>query len=395
MMLRFWAVILAGLLTVYSLTVHALTTVAELPGAELVAPPPELGAKAWILIDARSGTILAEHEAQRRLPQASLTKLMTVYVVFRAIKAGKLSLDATTTVSDKAWRTGGSRIYLNKGDQPSIETLVRGLLANSGNDAAVALAEHLGGSVEGFAELMNQTAAELGMHDSHFVTPHGLHHPQHYTTAHDYALLARALVMEFPQYYHFFGLKNFTYGKVTQRNRNRLLFKPETHVDGMKTGFTVPAGYCVVNSAEQDGMRLISVILGAKNPQVRFDYSQQLFEYGFKQFRLQALTVANKPLLDVRVWGATAHNLSLGLLNPPVLLLPREYRVPLRLEYQAQEFELHGEMVRGQAYGQVRAYLERKLVYQGSLYALQPLQEAGFFARAADAAQRLWEEWWN
>ncbi|HXH02287.1 MAG TPA: D-alanyl-D-alanine carboxypeptidase family protein [Candidatus Competibacteraceae bacterium] len=385
-------ILLALLLPAFAARAAALL---DLAGAEALPPPPKVDARAWLLMEARTGQVLAAGQPDQRLPQASLTKLMTAYVVLRAAKAGQIRLDDPVTIGDKAWRTGGSRIYLNKGDQVPVETLLRGLLANSGNDAAVALAEHLGGSLEGFAALMNQAAAQLGLSNSHFVTPHGLHHPDHYTSARDLGILARAIILEFPEHYPLFGLKSFTYGKVTQRNRNRLLWREDSAVDGMKTGFTVPARYCVVNSAQRGELRLISIVLGAPNPQVRFENSAALLDYGFSHYRLDTLVAPAQPLTEVRVWGATAKRLPLGLTEPLYLLRVRAPSEPVRLEFEAPEFELNGTLSVGDAYGRLRAYLGQKLIHQQSLYALQPLQESGFFARAADAAQRLWEEWFN
>ena len=253
-----------------------------------IPAPPEVGAKAYILADHFSGRVLAESNADQRLEPASLTKIMTAYVVFRELAKGNLKLDTMVTVSEKAWRTEGSRMFAQVGAQISVENLLKGMIVQSGNDASVALAEHVAGDEAVFAQVMNQNAERLGMKNTHFKNSMGLPDPDHYTTARDLFILTSALISEFPEYYQWHAIKEFLFNGIKQTNRNRLLWQDST-VDGVKTGHTEGAGYCLVTSALRDGMRLIAVVMGTKSDKLRAQANQTLLNYGFRFYETRAL----------------------------------------------------------------------------------------------------------
>ena len=264
-------------------------------------PAPTIAASAYILKDFNTGKVLAESNADIKLAPASLTKIMTVYVIFNELANGHLHLNDNVTISEKAWKTAGSRMFVELGNQVKIEDLLKGVIIQSGNDASVALAEHVGGNEETFAEMMNQHALRLGMINTHFKNSDGLPGPDHYTTARDLALLTSALIKEFPEYYRWFSQKEFTFNKITQQNRNKLLSRDES-VDGVKTGFTDDAGYCLVASALREDMRIISVVMGAKDANARANENQTLINYGFRFFESHQLYEAKKSLSEARVW---------------------------------------------------------------------------------------------
>ncbi|HEY3518704.1 MAG TPA: D-alanyl-D-alanine carboxypeptidase family protein, partial [Gammaproteobacteria bacterium] len=262
--------------------VVAAQLAAEEPAVEPVALP-KVPSKSYYLIDFSTDKVLSASAADEQLPPASLTKLMTAYVVFGALQSGRIRLDEHAHVSEKAWRQGGTRMFIDVNSDVGIDDLLHGLLIQSGNDAAVALAEHVAGSVDAFVGEMNAAAQKLGMRNSVFKNPHGLPARGHYTTARDLAVLAKAIIEEFPAFYDIYAERNFSYNGIAQNNRNALLWR-DPSVDGLKTGYTESAGYCVVTSAQRDGMRLIAVVLGAPSPRVRNDGAQKLLEYGFANF---------------------------------------------------------------------------------------------------------------
>jgi D-alanyl-D-alanine carboxypeptidase (penicillin-binding protein 5/6) len=279
--------------------------------AQIAAPsPPKLAAKGYLLIDFKSGRVLGSMNPDERLDPASITKLMTAYAVFRAIKSSQISIDDEVRVSEKAWRTPGSRMFIEVGTRVSVELLLPGMIIQSGNDASVALAEHVAGTEATFAEVMNQLAAELGMTNTHYVNSTGLPAENHYTSATDISILATALIREFPDYYRWYSQKQFSYNGITQGNRNALLWRDES-VDGMKTGYTENAGYCLVSSAERDGMRLIAVVLGTKSPAARANESQALLNYGFRFYETRLLWEQGEVLASARIWKGAEENIDL------------------------------------------------------------------------------------
>jgi D-alanyl-D-alanine carboxypeptidase (penicillin-binding protein 5/6) len=287
-----------------------------------VPAPPIIGAKSYLIIDSRTGHEIASLEPDTRLAPASLTKLMTAYVVFHALRDEQIRLDGTVTVSEKAWRTPGSRMFIEVGKQVSVQDLLLGMIVQSGNDASVALAETVAGSESVFAELMNQHAQALGMHSSNFVNVTGLPDDNHFSTARDLSTLAKAVINEFPEYYKWYSVKEFTYNDIKQPNRNNLLWRDKS-VDGMKTGHTDDAGYCLVSSAARDGMRIISVVLGTASAKAREDGSQALINYGFRFFETRLLFKAGEEITTVRVWKSANEMSPLGVLDDLYITIPR------------------------------------------------------------------------
>jgi D-alanyl-D-alanine carboxypeptidase (penicillin-binding protein 5/6) len=276
--------------------------------------PPIIGAKSYLIIDGQTGHELASLNPDSALAPASLTKLMTTYVVFDALKQGQIRLEDEVTISEKAWRTEGSRMFIEVGSRVSIQNLLLGMIVQSGNDASVALAEHIAGTESVFAELMNQHAAALDMHSSHFLNATGLPAEGHTTTARDLATLARAIITEFPDYYAWHAVKEFTYNDIKQSNRNSLLWR-DASVDGLKTGHTEDAGYCLVASAKRDNMRVISVVLGTSSNKARSDGTQALVNYGFRFFETRLLFKAGEEITSARIWKSANESSRLGVLE--------------------------------------------------------------------------------
>jgi D-alanyl-D-alanine carboxypeptidase (penicillin-binding protein 5/6) len=276
--------------------------------------PPIIGSKSYLVIDARTGHELAALDPDTPLPPASLTKLMTTYVVFKALAQGQVSLQDEVTISEKAWRMPGSRMFVEVGMRVSVDDLLHGVIIQSGNDASVALAEHIAGTEDVFAQMMNQYAQQLGMLSTHFANATGLPADGHVTTARDLATLARAMINEFPEHYSWHSIKEFTFNDITQSNRNRLLWR-DPSVDGLKTGHTEEAGYCLVASAERDGMRIISVVMGTASEKARADGSQALLNYGFRFFETRQLFKAGEEVTTARVWKSVNETSRLGVLE--------------------------------------------------------------------------------
>jgi D-alanyl-D-alanine carboxypeptidase (penicillin-binding protein 5/6) len=354
-----------------------------------IPKPPDVGAKGYLIEDFRSGHALAEKNANQPLEPASITKLMTAYVVFSEIRDGSLSLSDKVRISEKAWRTPGSRMFVEVDTRVSVADLLKGMIVQSGNDATVALAEQVAGSEDSFAALMNQHAQRLGMKNSHFVNSTGLPDKEHYTTAHDIAIIARALISEFPEYYRWYSEKKFTYNDITQYNRNKLLWRDES-VDGMKTGHTDSAGYCLVTSAERDGMRLISVVLGTKSEEARADASQALLNYGFRFFETHKLYDAGTKLTSSRVWKGAVDNVDLGLKDTLYVTIPRgEYKnLDARMQLNNQ---IIAPVSGGQPLGEVVVRLGEQTVADKALVALQPVAEGSFWQRIVDEALLYFE----
>jgi D-alanyl-D-alanine carboxypeptidase (penicillin-binding protein 5/6) len=320
---------------------------------------------------------------------ASITKLMTAYVIFSEIREGNLSLEEKVQISENAWRTEGSRMFVEVNTKVSVADLLKGVIVQSGNDATVALAEHVAGTEAGFASLMNHHAEQLGLSGTHFVNSTGLPDKEHYTTARDIAKIARAMVHEFPEYYAWYSERSFTYNGITQYNRNKLLWRDES-VDGMKTGHTESAGYCLVTSAERDGMRLISVVLGTKSEEARADASQALLNYGFRFFETHKLYDAGNKLTTARVWKGANESVDLGLPQTLYVTIPRgEYKnldAAMRLQDQ-----IIAPVAQAQALGHVVVRLADQTVAEKDLVALQPVAEGSFFQRMVDEALLYFE----
>jgi len=291
--------------------------------ADLPVPsPPVIGAKSYYVADHRTGQELATLNPDERLAPASLTKLMTAYAVFRSLGDGQIALDEEVTVSEKAWRTPGSRMFIEVGTRVTVEELLLGMIVQSGNDASVALAEHVAGTEQVFADVMNRYAANLGMTNSNFRNSTGLPAENHYTTARDMATLASAIIREFPDYYDWYSVREYTYNEIRQNNRNTLLWR-DPSVDGMKTGHTDDAGYCLVSSAARDDMRIVAVVMGTASEKSRIDGSQALLNYGFRFFETRLLYRAGEEVAQTRVWKAEREYTGLGVPEDLYVTVPR------------------------------------------------------------------------
>jgi D-alanyl-D-alanine carboxypeptidase (penicillin-binding protein 5/6) len=353
-------------------------------------PPPTIDASAYILQDYHTGKVLAENNADAKLAPASLTKIMTVYVIFRELANGHLHLDDTVSISEKAWKTSGSRMFVELGNQVKVEDLLKGVIIQSGNDASVALAEHVGGNEETFAEMMNQHAIRLGMTNSHFKNSDGLPVEDHYTSARDLAILTTALIKEFPDYYRWFSEKEFTFNKITQQNRNKLLSRDES-VDGVKTGFTDDAGYCLVASALREDMRLISVVMGAKSANARANENQTLLNYGFRFFESHRLYQGKATLNESRVWKGASKTVSLGLAEDSYATIPRRQYKDLKAVINIDK-KITAPVAEGAKLGSVKVTLNDQVVMDKDLIALKAVDQGNIFQRLSDSVLMMMEK---
>lgn len=358
--------------------------------ASIDAPPaPDIAARGYLLMDYNSGHVIASKKADERLEPASLTKMMTSYVILNELNSGKISLQDEVLISEKAWRMPGSRTFVEVGKRVPVETLLKGMIIQSGNDATVALAEYVAGSEEVFANLMNQTAAALGMGASHFVNSTGLPHVDHHTNPRDMATLAQALIRDFPEHYAWYSIKEFTYNGIKQYNRNKLLWQDDK-VDGIKTGHTEAAGYCLVSSAKQDEMRLISVVLGAKSENSRARESQKLLSYGFRFFETHKLYAPDETLTEVRVWKGATKNVALGLNKEMLITIPRGQYDNLKASMKVTP-KITAPVNKGKQYGMVEVMLNGEAVATQPLVSLKDVAEAGLIDSLIDEALLLFE----
>lgn len=346
-------------------------------------PAPALAANAWVLVDHATGQVLAGKDPDARIEPASLTKLMTAYVTFSALKAGTLSAEQQVPVSEKAWRMEGSRMFIEPNKPVTVDQLIRGVIVQSGNDACVALAETIAGSEEAFVALMNREAQRLGMTNTNFANSTGLPDPQLYTTANDLARLAAAIIRDFPEYYSLYSLKEYTYNDIKQPNRNRLLYMDPT-VDGMKTGHTSSAGYCLVSTAQRGPRRLISVVLGAASDTVRAQESLKLLNYGFQFYETVKLYTGGEALSQFRVWKGKLNELPVGFTEDFVMSLPRESADKIQVTLESRQ-PLVAPVQKGQEVGTLTLSAEGKALGQYPVVALQDVEVAGFFGRLWDA----------
>jgi D-alanyl-D-alanine carboxypeptidase (penicillin-binding protein 5/6) len=351
---------------------------------------PTIDAAAYILQDYHTGKVLAENNADAKLAPASLTKIMTVYVVFTELSNGHLHLEDMVTISEKAWKTSGSRMFVELGNQIKVEDLLKGVIIQSGNDASVALAEHVGGNEETFAEMMNQHAIRLGMANSHFKNSDGLPVEDHYTTARDLAILTTALIKEFPDYYRWFSQKEFTFNKITQQNRNKLLSRDES-VDGVKTGFTDDAGYCLVASALREDMRLISVVMGAKSANARANENQTLLNYGFRFYESHRLYQGKTALNEARVWKGASKTISLGLEEDIYVTIPRRQYKDLKAVINVDK-KITAPVADGAKLGSVKVTLKDEVVINKDLVALKTVDQGNIFQRLSDSVMMMMEK---
>ncbi|XOZ33540.1 D-alanyl-D-alanine carboxypeptidase family protein [Halomonadaceae bacterium KBTZ08] len=360
-----------------------LLAATPLQAASIIPSPPELGSEAYILMDAHSGRVLVAENPDKRLPPASLTKMMTAYIADREMEADRLSMDEKTTVSVNAWQTGGSRMFLREGSKVSVRQLMHGIIVQSGNDASVALAEHIAGGEDAFAQMMNQQARELGMDNTHFTNATGLPEPELYSTARDMALLARAKVLQFPDTYDLYSTRHYTYNGIRQPNRNRLLWRDKS-VDGLKTGHTEKAGYCLAASAKRDGMRLVSVVMGADSSEARARESQQLLNYGFRYYETFQLYEGGQKVTDARVWKGGREKLDLGLQDDLYLTVPNGAREQLAPKVSVAS-QLEAPIERGSVFGNLTVTHDGTTLAERDLVALHSVEEGGLFRRLWDA----------
>ncbi len=364
---------------------------ANAENAEITTPPaPNVAATAYILQDFHTGKVMAENNADARRAPASLTKIMTVYVVFRELSNGHLHLEDMANISEKAWKTSGSRMFVELGNQVKVEDLLKGVIIQSGNDASVALAEHVAGNEATFADMMNQHAARLGMTNSHFKNSDGLPMDDHYTSARDLAILTTALIKEFPDYYRWFSQKEFTFNKITQHNRNQLLSRDES-VDGVKTGFTDDAGYCLVASALREDMRLISVVLGAKSANARANENQSLLNYGFRFFESHRLYEGKKPLNEARIWKGAEKTIPLGLAEDLYATIPRRQYNDLKGVITVDK-KITAPVKEGAKQGSVKVTLKDQVINEKDLVALKTVEQGNIIQRLSDSVLMMMEK---
>jgi D-alanyl-D-alanine carboxypeptidase (penicillin-binding protein 5/6) len=355
--------------------------------AKPIPDPPALDATSYYLVDFDSGRVLAEKNPDDRVEPASITKLMTAYLVDKAIADGDVTLDEMVIISEKAWRMKGSKMFVEVGKQVSVSDLLKGLIIQSGNDASVALAEHLAGSESAFAGYMNHQAKLLGMDNTNYVNATGWPDENHYSSARDIAILTRTLIDEFPESYNYYKEREYTFNKIRQFNRNRLLWRDES-VDGVKTGHTEAAGFCLVASAQRDEMRLISVVLGTSSDKARTQSSQSLLNYGFRYFETHKLYRSDEVLKTAKIWYGDQEQISMGVGKDIFITIPRgRYRdLDASMEIDA---EISAPVERGQSLGQVNIKLDEEMILSEAIVAMQTVNEGSLIDRAMDSIKLM------
>lgn len=405
-MTRATSILLTTLLLITLFIQSANTFAEELPKADLERPSPTivskplvtpaaptLNAKAYILIDVNSGKIIAEKNSEERLPPASLTKMMTLYVISHALHHEQIHLTDSVRVSKDAWKIGGSRMFIKEGQQVPVEDLLKGIIVDSGNDACVAMAEYVGGTENSFTDIMNQQAQNLGMKNSHFTDSTGLPDPNLYTTAKDLAILGRALIVDFPQYYDWYKQKWFTYNGIRQPNRNRLLWR-DNQVDGLKTGHTNEAGFCLVSSAKRENMRLLAVVLGEPNDSSRADDSEKLLNYGFRFFETHQLYKSGQSVAELPLYKGTVDKVSIGLNQEQFITIPTGQYQRLTITTKAPSY-LEAPIKKGDKVGDLVVQFDNNVVSTRPVYALQDVESGGFFTRAKDSIRLTYKRWFG
>ena len=380
--------IITRLLFVSCLFVSAITQ-----AANTIPTAPKLAAKGYVLLDFNSGQIIAENKGDQRMEPASLTKMMSTYVISHELKAGNISLQDKVTISKKAWRMPGSRMFVEVGKQIDVEKLLKGIIIQSGNDATVAMAEFVAGSEDAFASLMNNYAQQLGMLGTHFVNSTGLPDKEHYTTPRDMATLGSALIRDFPEHYKWYAIKKFTFNNITQYNRNKLLWRDKS-VDGIKTGHTESAGFCLVSSAVRDDMRLVSVVLGTKSDSARVEESQKLLSYGFRFYRSHKLYDANTEISTTDIWKGTKDSVSLGLLKDLYVTIPRGQYKQLKPSINFESI-IEAPINKHQVLGSLAVKLNNKIIAERKLVALHEIEQGNWWKRLVDWFILLIKGWFG
>jgi len=356
----------------------SLSLAANIP----VPKAPDINASSYILMDHDTGKVVAESNVDETKDPASITKLMTAYVVYAALERGDISLDDDVLISEKAWRAIGSRMFVEVNKLVNLDLLLQGLIVQSGNDASIALAEHIAGDEASFADLMNHTAQQLGLQNTHFMNATGLTDPEHYTTARDIALLASAIVRDFPEEYKRYAQKQFTYNGIKQYNRNKLLWRDAT-VDGLKTGHTEAAKYCLASSAIRENMRLISVVLGAPSKEARATQSQSLLNYGFRFYKTNTLYTAGQQLIEKRVRFGVDKQVSLGVAEDILVTTARSHYKNIKPSIELAT-EIIAPITKGQVLGAVRIQLGDEILAEHPLVALQDIAEGSWWQKLMD-----------
>ncbi|SIQ41545.1 penicillin-binding protein 6. Serine peptidase. MEROPS family S11 [Aeromonas sp. RU39B] len=380
---------LVNALLLTTLASAAASVSAESP---MVPTPPAIAAKSYILMDYYTGQTLVELNSNERLPPASLTKMMTSYIIGQELLKGNIKRDDMVTVSQNAWSknySDSSKMFIEVGKQVSVDDLNKGIIIQSGNDACVAMAEHIAGSTDSFADMMNTWATKLGMKDSHFMNPHGLFDDNHYSTAHDMAVLGQALIRDVPEEYKIYSQKDFQFNGITQHNRNRLLWDTSLNVDGIKTGHVSEIGYNLVASAtNKEGMRLISVVMGTESERVRADESKKLLTYGFRFFQTLTPYKAGTELVNQKIWMGDKPTVKLGVDKDVAVTITRGQADKLKADFQLDS-ELKAPLTKGQQVGTVSVKLDGKEIAKAPLVALEEVQEGNLLSRVWDYLMML------
>lgn len=348
---------------------------------------PELNASSYLLVDFHSGVELAAKNQDKRIEPASITKLMSAYVIYQELKSGNISVDDNVLISEKAWKMEGSRMFVEAGKKVPLSRMLSGLIIQSGNDAAVALAEHIAGNEAAFVSKMNDWAQKLDMKSTHFVNSTGWPDKNHYTTARDIVKITRALIKNFPEHYKLHSIKSYSYNGIKQYNRNKLLWRDKT-VDGVKTGFTESAGYCLVSSSKRNDMRLISVMLGTKGEKERADYSQELLEYGFRFFETHKLYDAGSVLSEARIWKGTAKTVPAGIIDDFYVTVQKGHYEKLKGLMELDKL-LDAPIKRGDVVGKAIIKDGDTIVHEVPLLALDGVAAGGFWSKVAGSIQKL------
>ena len=355
-----------------------------------IIKPPDIAARGYVLMDADTLQVLAERDGDVTLPPASLTKIMTSFVAAAELESGRISLTDQVPVSVNAWRTQGSRMFIREGTEVSLDDLLHGIIIQSGNDASVAVAEYIAGAEDAFAGMMNDHAARIGMVNTHFANSTGLPNEAQHSTARDMALLTRALIRRFPDHYAIYSQRQFKYNDIEQPNRNRLLWRDRT-VDGVKTGHTDAAGYCLVASAERNGMRLISALMGAETEPIRVRETQKLLQYGFRYFETRKLYDADAPLQAAEVWYGEAKEVAIGVAEPIFATIQRGRYDELRATLDLPR-ALEAPIAIGQQFGELRVTLDDELIASAPLIAQEAVAQSGFFSRMFEGVYLFFKE---
>ena len=350
--------------------------------ADIIPAPPHINGSAYLVMDANSGDVIISQNADQRFAPASLTKMMTAYIVEYEMAQGNVSEEDMVPISEKAWRTQGSRMFVREGTQVKLGDLLHGVVIQSGNDASVALAEYIAGSENAFVDLMNQHARRLGLKNTHFMNATGLPNEQHYSSPHDLALIARAIIRDFPEHYSIYSQKYFTYNNIRQPNRNSLLWRDDS-VDGVKTGHTDEAGYCLVSSAKRDDMRIITVVLGTNSSEARAEETQKLLNFTYRFYRTHDLYKAGQVLNNARVWGGATDNLALGLSDDLSVVVPRGQDDKLQANLDIDQV-INAPISKGQQLGKVVVSLDGKELKTVPVVALNDVEEGSFFKKIWD-----------